>query len=312
MIAEGLHAGAGGALRISAMLSEEGLLVVIALIACGAVILGVWNLLSPTRPRHPERLRTPALPRAARPNRQSALARHAKDRGRTYPRLQTPLTPSPVPLAPLSPSLLTPATAPPDAARTPRPGELVAAESTAVEAGGPALDLAPAAPEVALEAAPPTLPESAPLETIELPSEDESVVEICFTLYQEQRYLDVIDRATDALTAGPDGRPLTDLQADAALWSVVALARQALGEDTGARTALENAIAAAPDGDRPTYQRQLASLAESVAQGLLAEDMIYGRIQTGVATFLPAAPAEIPFGDPDDNDLNLIEVKKWA
>src|SRR5204862_7144556 len=53
--------------------------------------------------------------------------------------------------------------------------------------------------------------------------------------------------------------------------SVGALARQALGEDSGARTAVEKAMAAAPDGERPTYQRQLASLAESVAQGLLAE-----------------------------------------
>src|SRR6184192_485649 len=37
-----------------------------------------------------------------------------------------------------------------------------------------------------------------------------------------------------------------------------------------------------------------------VTQGLLAEDMIYGRIQVGVDTFLPASPAAIPFGDPDD------------
>jgi hypothetical protein len=37
-----------------------------------------------------------------------------------------------------------------------------------------------------------------------------------------------------------------------------------------------------------------------VTQGLLAEDMIYGRIQVGDTDFTPAKPAEIPFGDLDD------------
>ena len=37
-----------------------------------------------------------------------------------------------------------------------------------------------------------------------------------------------------------------------------------------------------------------------MTQGLLAEDMIYGRIQEGDTQFKPATPAEIPFGDLDD------------
>jgi hypothetical protein len=37
-----------------------------------------------------------------------------------------------------------------------------------------------------------------------------------------------------------------------------------------------------------------------VTQGLLAEDMILGRVQVGVNRFAPAAPAAIPFGDADD------------
>jgi hypothetical protein len=37
-----------------------------------------------------------------------------------------------------------------------------------------------------------------------------------------------------------------------------------------------------------------------VTQGLLAEDMIYGRIQVGDNDFTPARPADIPFGDLDD------------
>jgi len=265
MIAEGLHAEGGPAVRIAGVLSEEALILLAAFAALGFLILGVLNLIWPTRSRHPVRRPAPAAPRAARPHRQSALARHAKDRGRPYVQPQ-PLAPSPVPLAPLSPALVTPlATA--DIVEATAPAQPIAAEPSEPELAPSTLETVPAS----LEAALPSPAESVPLETLELPSEDESVVEVCFALYQEQRYADVIDRAADALTAGPDGRPLTDPQAKAALWSVVALARQALGEDTGARAALENAIAAAPDGDRPTYQRQLASLAESVAQGLLAE-----------------------------------------
>jgi tetratricopeptide (TPR) repeat protein len=116
--------------------------------------------------------------------------------------------------------------------------------------------------------------ETAPV--IARPAEAESIVEICFAIYREQRFSDVIDRAADALTAGPDGRPLSDPQERAALWSLLALARQALGEETAARTAVENAIEAAPESDRPTYQRQLASLAESVAQGLMLEAQRHG------------------------------------
>src|SRR5690348_6456147 len=236
MIAEGVHARACRAARIGGMLSEEALIILAAFGACGLLILGVLELLWPTRPRHPVRARRPVPPRAARPHRQSALTRHARDRRPPYVRPLLPLAPSPVPPAPLTSAIV---------GVSPRAAEVVAVPADAADE--------PAQPIAAATLAP------------------ETVVEVCFALYQEQRYTDVIERAADALTAGPDGRPVTDLQAQAALWSVVALARQALGEDTGARTALENAIAVAPAADRPTYEGRLAALAESVAQGLLAE-----------------------------------------
>src|SRR6266850_399798 len=292
MIAEGLHARAGPAARIGAMLTEEALIVLAAFGACGLLILGVLELLWPTRPRHAVPLRRPDVPRVARPHRQSALTRHSRDRSTPYVRRQAPLAPSPVPLAPLAPSVRPVAASAESVADAPL--ETLAAESAAlapaaVEAAAiepvtlePAVSVEPvviasatATPPSEDAGRPDALELAAPprdaASDIELPAESESVVEICFALYQEQRYAEVIDRGADALTAGPDGWPLTDPQEKAALWSVVALARQGIGEDTQARTALENAIAEAPDGDRPTYQRQLASLAESVAQGLMAE-----------------------------------------
>ena len=262
MIAEGLYAGAAAAARIGTMLTEEALIVLAAFGAGGLLILGILELLWPTRPKHPVPRPRPVAPRAARPHRQSALARHTRERSQTpYIRRQTPLAPSPVPLAPL-----------PQALRSTPPAEAVAQTPIDDVAAAPASP--EAVPPPPIEAAVPigpgiTAPE--PVPAIELPAETESVIEVCFALYQEQRFSDVIDRTADALTAGPDGLPPTDPQQKAALWSVMALARQALGEDTGARAALERAIAAAPDPDRPTYLRQMASLAGSVAQGLLAE-----------------------------------------
>ena len=260
------------------MLTEEALIVLAAFGACGLLILGVLELLWPTRPKHTPPPRRPAVPRVARPHRQSALTRHSRDRGQTaYVRRQAPLTPSPVPLAPLAPSLrpVTASTEPvadtsletsiaEPASLPPADGEDLAVEAIAtpsVDAGmSDTLDLA----EPVLAAAPE--PEAVP--ELRLSAEGESVVEICFALYQEHRYEEVIERGGGALTAAG---PLTEPRDKAALWSVVALARQALGEDTLARAALDNAIAQAPDAERPTYQRQLASLARSVAEGLMAE-----------------------------------------
>jgi len=62
----------------------------------------------------------------------------------------------------------------------------------------------------------------------------------------------------------------SDAHEVAALWSVLALAHQGLGDHAAARRALEAAIGAAPEAERATYKRQLASLALAVAQQLIA------------------------------------------
>ncbi|PYN25808.1 MAG: hypothetical protein DMD76_11360, partial [Candidatus Rokuibacteriota bacterium] len=69
--------------------------------------------------------------------------------------------------------------------------------------------------------------------------------------------------------APPARRPAGAREA-AALWSVLALAQQALGDHAGARTALEAAIEASPEAERATYRRQLVTLALGVARDLIA------------------------------------------
>ena len=99
---------------------------------------------------------------------------------------------------------------------------------------------------------------------------DPEVVEACFALYQDRSYAEVISVGEEAL-----GRARTDSLAEddahdiAALWSVVALAKQAREDDEGARLALEQALATAPPGERTTYRQHLAALSLNAAQTLL-------------------------------------------
>jgi len=92
------------------------------------------------------------------------------------------------------------------------------------------------------------------------------LVERCFALYQEKRYEEVLSVAEQAL-AGLQRGPSRET---AALWSVVGLAKQALGDDDGAHAALESSIDAALDTERPTYRRHLATHALEAAQTRLA------------------------------------------
>jgi tetratricopeptide (TPR) repeat protein len=117
---------------------------------------------------------------------------------------------------------------------------------------------------------PPAPPAVVAAETAAAPWPRESIVEECFMLHQSGRHREAIDRASAALAGAPGVAHPADEQESAALWSVVALARQALGQPEAARAALETAIDAAPAAERAPYQQQLAALAGSVARGLLA------------------------------------------
>ena len=110
-----------------------------------------------------------------------------------------------------------------------------------------------------------------PVATVSSIEESSSALERCLALHGDRRYEEVIALATPALERAADGLGPGAASAHelAALWSVTALARQALGDDDGARAAFEAAIAAAPPTERPTYQRHLAALALAAATRLL-------------------------------------------
>jgi tetratricopeptide (TPR) repeat protein len=206
------------------MLSEEALIVLAAFGACGLLVLGVLELVWPTRPRHPVRVRRPParrplVARSAQVHRTGALDRHALGPGGGR-----------------------------DVRRVPVPPPVEASAPVAASIDRPARLLEPVgAARVG------------------------SVVDECFALQQAGHHAQVVEVATAALHGGDEALRPGDAHGTAALWSVVALARQGLGDDAAARTALEAAVAAAPTADRPTYQRQLGTLADGVARRLLAE-----------------------------------------
>jgi hypothetical protein len=92
-------------------------------------------------------------------------------------------------------------------------------------------------------------------------------VERSFALYQDGAHVEAVAAATAAMAGKAVGGQAAEV---ARLWSIVALARQAMNDPAGARTALEAALTTAPDAERPAYARQLASLAAEVAHDLTA------------------------------------------
>jgi len=98
---------------------------------------------------------------------------------------------------------------------------------------------------------------------------DSPLVEACFALYQEKRFGEVVSVGEEALAKQSVEWPARASHDTAALWSVVGLAKQALGDDDGARSALESAIDTAPEVERTTYRRHLAALALDAAQARL-------------------------------------------
>ena len=214
------------------VLTEEALIFLGALGALGLVVLGTLELLWPSKPKHPVRKSTPPAPASASRRVDAAAERRWRS---NRPRHAASARDSHVRRQAKS-------------AEPPRPV--------------PPFTLAP-------RARPPQPVEPAPLEPVA--ARAVAIVERCFTLYQEHRYADVVTIATGALAEdAPAARRPADGKEAAALWSLVALAQQGLGDQAGARAALHAAIATAPETDRVTYQRQLATLARGVAEDLIA------------------------------------------
>jgi tetratricopeptide (TPR) repeat protein len=101
------------------------------------------------------------------------------------------------------------------------------------------------------------------------PKRDSPVVETCFDLYQEKRYSEAVSAGEEMLAKLPVQWPAGTSHDIAALQSVIGLAKQALGDDDGARLALEAAIDASPETERSTYRLHLAALSLDAAQARL-------------------------------------------
>ena len=223
------------------MLSEEALIFLGGLAALGAVALGVLELLWPTRPKHPvRRTAVPAAPAppppapsvSAMPPRRwrSSRRRHAGKRAGIPYRRREPSEPVSVALRAAFEEEPLPA---PPLAVTPRRVALEPVATSDVEGDADAAD----------------------------------PVERCFALYQDGQYAEAVAAATHAMT----GKAASGQAAACArLWSIVALARRAMDDPAGARTALEAALTMTRDGERAAYARQLAALATEVAQSLVA------------------------------------------
>ena len=234
------------------MLSEEAFLFVVLLFACGLLGLGTLELVAPTQPRHPvRRARDPwrrARPRGV-PARLSALS--------------TTSVSAPLPVAEETsfateamPELVVSSDAP---AADPEPPSEVFPPLTVV----PIVQVTDAQGERAPDAAPPE-------ETSERPADDLSVDERCLALFESKRFAEVVRLGEAHLevrkSAGPLVPSVDAARETARLWGVVGLAKQGLDDLDGARFAFEEAIALAPQTERPTWERYLAALALIAAQ----------------------------------------------
>lgn len=310
------------------MLSEEALILFV--VAGGAVllVLGVLEILWPTRPRRPaHRARasfahglqvsldlpepvSEAPPAVEAPPRPLPAAKPALFVAPPPPPVALPPPPPPPP-APAPPEPAAPAQAPPASAEPaagggrPRRRRSKVSPHARPHARRVLEPLATPSTEEGGQEAPPRLPREAdpsgaepvteshdearpprddPREALIPPPPapapgtanrareiDPLLVETCFSLYQDRCYDEVVTVGEGALQRVRTGA-LDDDDAHevAALWSVVALAKQAQGEDEGARVCLEAALGVAPAVERETYRHHLAALALNAAQTLVA------------------------------------------
>lgn len=289
------------------MLSEETLILYAAAGACILLVLGILELIAPTRPRHPRRARAGTLRDPRRRGRAGPPPVVRSDESPPWPsaagRASAPVEPEPPierillseaasiaqpmeergvtssrasSLAHLSgsaPAPKAPAVAEPAAPAGPAHAGVPLAPVGAV----PATDETVVTPVVTpADAGPATLD---PFRAVAVPAaatpsaepEPSPMAARCCALYERREFHEVIAEAVPMLESAANGALFLEARDVATLWGVVGLSRQELGDNDGARVAFEEAIAAAPEWDRATWQRHLAALALNVGQQLLAQ-----------------------------------------
>jgi tetratricopeptide (TPR) repeat protein len=277
------------------MLSEEALILFVAIAALALLVLGVLELLVPTRPRHPRRVGrdpwrrarsastpprplravVPAPPRSMEDaelpiervlridaEREVRRMTAAAPAGVWPPRVEPPPAQAgffrPIEPAPTMPlSVPEPPSVPePEIVREPEP----------VREDPPEVAVEPAPdPEPVWEVEEPE-PEAVTASAPEPPPAPESPVERCYRLYEAKRFREVLGEAMDVLDRGGVEEP----ESTARLWGVVGLAHQGLGEPDAAYVAFGEAIAAAGEPERRTWERYLATLTLEVGRDLIA------------------------------------------
>ncbi|PYM09349.1 MAG: hypothetical protein DMD82_00465 [Candidatus Rokuibacteriota bacterium] len=269
------------------MLSEETVLVIALLAAAALLIVALLEVVWPSRGRHPRARARYGSARAGRQGMDRATdGRAATARREPFPAprpagSRRPEVPSPRSIgigreSPLPSPRVSQHEAPAaqaDGARpaTPMLPPRVPPREIPLSAAPPALKPAEPAPPAPPRPAPAAeTPEQAPAPPA--PTGDLLPLEECFTLYQDQRYADVITTAVATLEQCIEARAGSAKLAHevAALWSIMGLSKQALNDENGARAAFEEAIVAAPAAEQSTYQRHLAALALTAGRKLIA------------------------------------------
>jgi tetratricopeptide (TPR) repeat protein len=231
------------------VLTEEALVFLGGLAALGCLALGVLELLWPTRPPPRVRAGTPA-PAAAPPPTPEPVA--------------MPLAAVPAAAVPPRPrrwrsSRPRHARHRPESPYRRRQREEVTPELRSAFEEEPVT--APSGVAIA-----PQAPSGSSASVFDPEARVASVVDRCFALYEQRAYTEAVTAAATAIEVGSAAGRDADV---ARLWSIVALAQQALGDRGAARAALEAAVDVAPAADRPTYGRQLATLATQAARELV-------------------------------------------
>ncbi len=235
------------------MLSEEAFVLVVFLVACASVALGTLELIWPTRPRHPVR--------------RSAVGRDPWRRARS----RSAPGPERIPVG----IDATEARAIPAAADLPlvvrEAPALTASAAAFMDAPSPSLPQPDAHPEPLEERAPAEAEQ--PVEMVENAAGDESVAERCFALLADDRFAEVVTLGEEGLAALKATVSLAPSAAAAEemgrLWGAVGLARKGLDDFERARFAFEEAIAVAPQAQRPIWERHLAALALTTGRRML-------------------------------------------
>src|SRR6266446_4427247 len=257
------------------MLSEEAFILVVVGGACVLLVLGVLELLWPTKPRYHTRHAAQPAPRLPVDD---DVAPVRPEPVSPEPLLQEPVPPELQPLeAPPRVEMPTPTETLPEAEAMRPPPEVLTPPEVPLPRRQRRSKVSPHARAHRVlrgarkthgdESAAPMVPERAPAQKVEAASRgsfwtsaglpepvaearagrDSPLVETCFAMYQEKRFGEVVVRAEEALADVPEELSATASHETAALWAVLALAKQALGDDEGAGLALASAIEIAPE-----------------------------------------------------------------